>query len=411
MILNTVKLGLVEFFISIIIMMISALIVGEIFQRLKLPALVGQILAGVIIGPSLLNVVQPSDSLKVITDLGVFFMMFIAGLELKPDEIKKAGKNALLISSIAFIAPFLGGAAMASFLGLGMIPSLFVGLALAITAVPVMAIVLMEFGMLKSKLGVTIMTAAVIDDIVSLIVLGVILQMAGSGHQEIDYSSLGFSVFKILIFLGGILLFDLALRKTKYRLPSQVSKVLGKLKTREIGFGILLISAFTLAVTAQIIGLHFIIGAFFAGLIIYHEVIGKENFERVSDVFSAVTFGLLAPIFFAFIGTEFNIQSIGKVLPLFVILLAVAIMGKIGGGFVASKIAGFSNSESRLIGYLMNNRGMVELVIASVGLQSKIIDITIFTVIVAIGFITTIMAPIMARIALRRTIGSSDIKK
>ena len=224
-------------------MLISAMIVGEIFQRLKLPALVGQILAGVIIGPSLLNVVQPSDSLKVITDLGVFFMMFIAGLELKPDEIKKAGKNALLISSIAFIAPFLGGAAMASFLGLGMMPSLFVGLALAITAVPVMAIVLMEFGMLKSKLGVTIMTAAVIDDIVSLIVLGVILQMAGSDHQEIDYSSLGFSVFKILIFLGGILLFDLALRKTKYRLPSQVSKVLGKLKTREIGFGILLISA------------------------------------------------------------------------------------------------------------------------------------------------------------------------
>jgi Kef-type K+ transport system membrane component KefB len=392
-------------------MMISAMIVGEIFQRLKLPALVGQIIAGIVIGPSLLNVVQPSDSLKVITDLGVFFLMFMAGLEIKPDEIKKAGKSALLISSIAFIVPFVGGVVAGNFLGLSMITSLFVGLALSITAVPVTAIVLMEFGLMKSKMGSTIMTAAIIDDILSLIVLGIVLQMAASGTQEINYSSVGFSVLKIVTFLGGILLFDLLLKKTKYRLPSQVSYRLGKLKTREIGFGILLISAFTLAVTSEMMGLHFIIGTFFAGLIIYREVIGKENFEKVRDVFSAICFGLLAPIFFAYVGTEFNLQSIGKVLPLFAILLAVAISGKIGGGFVASKLAGFSNSESKVIAYLMNNRGLVELIMASIGLQTHLIDITLFTVIVAIGFITTMIAPIMARFALRRTIGSSNMDR
>lgn len=390
-----------EFFISVIVMLIAARILGEIFKRMKQPALVGELLAGIIIGPSLLGIVHVNDSLKIIIDLAVFFLMFLTGLEMHPSEIKKAGKKALVLSVVAFFIPLLAGTATANLLGLDMITSLFIGLAIAITAVPVAAVVLMEFNILKTKLGTTVMTAGVINDILSLVVLAIILQISSSPDQQLDYGNMGFSIAKIGMFVGGIFLLDFILDKTKHFLPQRASPIFERLKTREAAFGILLISAIGLSLIAEQVGLHFIIGTFFAGLIIYRQLIGKENFERVNDIFSAITFGFLAPIFFAFIGIELNIHSIADQLPLFAILLAVAVGGKISGGFIGARLAGFSKSESKTIGYLMNNRGMVELVIAAIGLELGLIDVGLFSIIVAVGFITTIISPIMARSSIR----------
>jgi Kef-type K+ transport system membrane component KefB len=397
-----------EFFITVIIMLVAARVFGEVAQRLRQPALVGELLAGVIIGPSLLGLVHIDVSLKVITDLGVFFLMFLTGLEMHPDEIKKAGKRAVVLSVAAFLVPFAAGAGVASLLGLNMIVSLFIGLVLAITAVPVAAVVLMEFNLLRSKLGTTVLTAGVINDILSLVVLAIILQMASSPDQQVDLGNVGFSVIKIGAFVGGIFLLDFILGKTKHFLPKAFTPWFEKLKTREAAFGILLMTAIGLSLIAEQVGLHFVIGTFFAGLIIYRDLIGKENFERVNGIFSAITFGFLAPIFFAFIGVELNIFSIADHLPLFALLLAVAIGGKIGGGYIGAKLVGFSKSESKTIGYLMNNRGMVELVIAAIGLEAGLIDVGMFSVLVAIGFITTIMSPIMARHSLRRSQQPAD---
>ncbi|CAD6517827.1 Sodium/hydrogen exchanger [metagenome] len=397
------------FFANIIIMLVTALALGEVFKRLHQPALVGHLLAGVIIGPSLLNVVQPDESLETVISLSIFFLMFLAGLELHPEQIRRAGKNAIILSIFAFIIPFVGGVVVSNMLGLEMITSLFIGLTLAITAVPVSAVVLMEFGLLQSKMGSTIMTAGIVDDILSLITLAIILQLAQNGG-EIEFVEIGFSIVKIVAFLGGIFLLIFILKKTQHWLPQKFPPIFAKLKTREVGFGVLLISALGLSLIAEEVGLHFVIGTFFAGLLVYKEIVGFENVEKISDVFSAITFGFFSPIFFAFIGMEFYAQSLTEHIPLFIILLAVAIAGKIGGGFIGGKIAGFSNSESKIIGYLVNSRGMVELVIATIGYELGIIDKTLFTVIVAVGFITTIMAPIMARLSLRHTSGS-EFKK
>lgn len=389
------------FFVNILIMLVTALAFGEVFKRLKQPALVGHLLAGVIIGPSLFNIVKPDESLETIVNLSIFFLMFLAGLELHPKEIKQAGKNAIILSILAFVIPFMSGVAVSNLLGLAMLPSLFIGLTLAITAVPVSAVVLMEFGLLKGKLGSTIMTAGIVDDILALITLAIIIQLS-QGGGDLDFGELGFSVFKIGAFIGGIFLLTFILNKTKHWLPHKFSPLFAQLRTKEIGFGILLVSAIGLSLIAEKVGLHFVIGTFFAGLLVYQELVGKENMGKINDVFSAITFGFLSPIFFAFIGIEFYAQSIADVMPMFLILLGVAIAGKVGGGFIGGKLAGFSNAESRIIGYLVNSRGMVELVIATIGFELGIIDKTLFTVIVAVGFITTIMAPIMARVALRK---------
>jgi Kef-type K+ transport system membrane component KefB len=389
-----------QLFVSIVIILVAARILGEIFQRAKQPPLVGEILAGVIIGPSILGLVFPGPDLRVLSDIAVFFLMFLAGLEMDPKEIRRAGRSAIVISLIAFFIPLLAGTNVALMFGLTIVQALFMGLLLSITAVPVSAIVLMQFGILNSRLGNTVVTAAVINDILSLIVLSIILQIhaaEGTGAQ-LDFDSVGWSGAKIAAFLGGIFLFDILFRKTAGWLPSRVEPFFSKyLQTKEAAFGILLITTIAISLIAQDIGLHFIIGTFFSGLIVYKEMIGRQNFSRVYGIISAITFGFFAPIFFALIGIEFNVQSIINAIPLFLALLGVAVATKIAAGYFGAKIVGFSPEISLIIGFLMNGRGMVELVIASIGFAAGIIDLTLFSIAVAIGLITSILAPVTAR--------------
>jgi len=388
-----------QLFVNVVIILVAARLLGEIFQRVGLPSLVGELLAGIIIGPSILSLVRPDESLTVLSDLAVFFLMFLAGLEMDPREIRKAGLRACILSVIAFSIPLVSGYGVSLILGLSTIQSLFMGLLLSITAVPVSAIVLMEFGILKTKLGTTVITAAVINDILSLIVLSVIFQLNQPGAMGvIDINKIFDSLIKIGAFIGGIFVVDLVFRKSSHWLPTRVAPFFQKLQTKEAAFGILLISTIIVSLIAQsVIGLHFIIGTFFSGLIVYKEIIRKQNFERVYGIISAITFGFFAPIFFAIIGINIQIELISTSLPFFVLLVGVAVFSKVSAGYVGSRILRFSKDESITIGYLMNGRGMVELVIASIGFSSGIIDLKLFSIAVVIGFITTIMAPLLSR--------------
>lgn len=387
-----------QLFVSVIIILVAARVLGEVFQRIKQPPLVGELLAGVIIGPSLLGIVLPTPDLQVLSDLAVFFLMFLTGLEMKIQEVKKAGLSAIVISVIAFFTPLLSGYFTSLYFGLTDIQSLFMGLLLSITAVPVSAIVLMQFGILNTKLGNTVMTAAVINDIMSLIVLSILLQIHSSdGSSGLNIGALVSSGFLIAIFLGGIFAFDFLARKTIHRLPGIFEPLFKNLRTKEAAFGILLITTIAVSLIAQNIGLHFVIGTFFAGLIVFKELIGIQNFDRVFDIISAITFGFFAPLFFVLIGIEFAASSLINAIPLFLMLLGVAMATKIGGGFLGARLVKFSNDTSLAIGFLMNGRGMVELVIASIGFAAGIIDQTLFSIAVAIGFVTTVVAPITSR--------------
>jgi len=389
-----------QLFVSIVIILVAARVLGELFQRFKQPPLVGELLAGVIIGPSIFGLVLPNPDLHVLSDLAVFFLMFLAGLEMNPREIRRAGKAAIVISTVAFFVPLLSGTGVAMLFGLTTVQALFMGLLLSITAVPVSAMVLMQFGILNSRLGNTVMTAAVINDILSLIVLSMVLQIATTEgtDAEVDFGNIGWSGAKIAAFLGGIFLFDILFRKSASWLPSKVEPFFQKyLQTKEAAFGILLITTIAISLIAQDIGLHFIIGTFFSGLIVYKEMIGRQNFNRVYGIISAITFGFFAPMFFAIIGIEFNVQALLNVIPLFLALLSVAILTKIAAGYAGAKVAGFDKDISMAIGFLMNGRGMVELVIASIGFTAGIIDATLFSIAIAIGLITSIVAPITSR--------------
>ncbi|MDQ4014733.1 MAG: cation:proton antiporter [Thermoproteota archaeon] len=388
-----------QLFVSIIIILVAARILGEVFQRIGQPPLVGELLAGLIIGPSIFGLVLPSTDLHVLSNLAVFFLMFLAGLEMDPREIRRAGRSAIVISIVAFFIPLLSGTGTSLLFGLTTVQSLFMGLLLSITAVPVSAIVLMQFGILNSRLGNTVITAAVVNDIMSLIVLSIILQLAADGGTgQLNLGDIVVSGINIAVFLGGILLLDMLLRKIGGGgLRRKVEPFFKKLQTKEAAFGVLLITAIAISLIAQDIGLHFVIGTFFSGLVIYKGRIGRQNFNKVYGTISAITFGFFAPIFFALIGIEFNVQSLVNAIPLFSALLAVAIVTKIAAGYIGAKIVGFSREVSLAIGFLMNGRGMVELVIASIGFAAGVIDMTLFSIAVAIGLVTTILAPLTSR--------------
>ena len=393
-----------DLFFSIVIILVSARILGEVAQRFHQPALVGEILAGIILGPSLLLIVVPNEDLAVLSELAVFFLMFLAGLEMHPEEIKKAGKSAIIISTIAFVLPLLGGVGISLLFQLNTIQAMFMGLLLSITAVPVSAIILMELGIIRTRLGNAVMTSAVINDIFSLVILSIILQLNNIDNLgQMNYTAIGFSVINIGSFVGGIFMIDLLFRKTSHWLPKRISPLFSKMKTKEAAFGMLLITTITISLVAQEAGLHFIIGTFFSGLIVYKQIIGKKNFDRVYGIVSAISFGFFAPIFFALIGIQFNAQSLLNAMPLFLSLLAVAIIGKVAGGSLGARLAKFNREQCLSIGFLMNGRGMVELVIASIGFSAGILDIKLFSVAVAIGVITTIMAPVLARSFIERS--------
>lgn len=385
-----------EFFIAIVVMLLVAKLFGEIFRRMKQPALVGELLAGIILGPSLFGFFRPDENLDVFKGLAVFFLMFFAGMEMNLGEIKKASKKAFVVSALAFFVPFFAGHQAGLFFGLDNIQSLFIGLLLSITAIPVSAIILIEFGLLKSKIGNTVITAAVINDIMALLVLAVILQLPSNGTISVNYSDIGESALKISAFFGVVTLLAFLTNRQSWQVPQKIDSFISKLKTKEAGFGVLLILAVTFSIFAHYSDLHFIIGAFFAGLI-FGKNFSQKHGEHAHRFVSGFTFGLFAPIFFVLIGLEFNVHSLMESLPLFTSLLAIAIATKVCAGYVGARITRFSHNEGLVIGCLMNCRGMVELAIASIGFSVGILDVRLFSIAVAIGFVTTILTPIIAK--------------
>ena len=388
-------------------MLAAGWLLGELVRRAKQPALVGELLAGIILGTSLLNLIQPTQDLMTVTNVSLFFIMFLTGLNLDSADIIAVGRKAVLLSLPAFLIPLVLGTAGASAFGLSLRESLAVGLTIAITAVPVNSIILMDLGILKTRLGNTVLTAGVIDDQMSLILLGVILQLPATGRTfNLDYASFVLSLAKVLVFVGGALIVDRLLRRHSDWVRPRLRAISSRLMARESGFALVLIFGLGVSLLAEALGLHFIIGAYFAGIVL-KQATGETWLWRGRDILSGLTFAFFAPLLFVFIGAQLDVSAIGGVIILFLVLLLVGILGKMGGGYMGARLGGFPEGDARVIGALLNSRGMVELVIATIVYQEGLIDLALFSVVVAIGIITTMMSAVLARVALDGSKGLS----
>jgi len=387
--------------IAILLLLVVSRIAAELSERAGQPAMIGEIAAGLVLGPSLLNLVRPSPELTAIADIGLLLLMLLAGMEIGIAQLFEAfkGRNAW-ISVTGFLLPLLLGIGAGVLLGLDSHRTVFLGLCIAITALPVSIRILMDLGRLHSTVGQHIIGAAIANDVLALLVLGVIVNAnTGTAAWRDVVALVSMSVLKVVVFMIAVLLAARLIHRAAASVPefhTRTDTFVGRLRVKEPLFAVTLLFVVVFAALADALGLHFIVGAFFGSVLLSRELLGSENFEEVRKTASGITMGFLAPLFFATIGLEFDAFSLtGVWLP--VVVLTVAFAGKILAGRLGGWLAGMGPAESWALGIGLNGRGIMELVVAKIGLSSGFIGTPLFTVLVLMGVTTTIITPVLLK--------------
>ncbi len=389
------------FFTNLLILLVTAKFFGEIFERVKQPSMIGEILAGIILGPSLLNFIHRTEDIKVISELGIFLLAIIAGLEINIDDILKSLKGrSIIISIMAFFIPLFSGFLVGYLFGLELMTTMFIGLCIAITALPVSIRILMDLGKLNSEAGQKIISIAIFDDVLALTILGILLNIKDT---NISISSVAIiasiSLLKLFLFIVILALGYYLIRKitqTGNYLEVSLNKLLSFIKGKEALFALFFVFILIFSTITESLGFHFIIGAFFASMLINDSIIGEKNFKNVEGATRSLAMGFLAPIFFAGIGLEFNLMAINNI-GLLVAILIVSYFSKIIGGYFGCRIAGLNAKISRIIGFGLNARGIMELMIANIAHKSGLISDEIFSILVIMGVLTTLTTPIVLK--------------
>lgn len=388
--------------ILILLLLLISRVAGEAMERLGQLAMIGEILAGVIIGPSVLGIVKPGPELKVLSDLGVFFLVMMAGMEMDFSDVRDAFRGrGVLLAATGFVLPFIVGNGLGRVFAFNGTMSVFLGLCMALTALPVAVRILMDMGRLQTPIGQRLVTVAVQDDVTSLCLLGVILGVKAKGEL---LKPILFTGLKTALFLLTVWAVYRLVRYSKGHIPHSrkaVAWLEENLHGREPLFALTLLFVLVFAVMAEVIGLHFVVGTFFGSMVLNRTILGKQNFEEVEKTTSSIGMGFLAPVFFAAIGVEFQIKALSN-LALVGSVLVLAFVTKLAGGYAGAKLAGMNNHESWVLAWGMNARGVMELVIADLALKQGFIGADLFSTLVLMGMVTTLATPPLLERAFRR---------
>jgi Kef-type K+ transport system membrane component KefB len=375
--------------LSMLVVFASAKLLSEIFERLGQPGIVGEILAGVLIGPHVLGWMAPNEVLRILSDLGVMFLLFRVGLEVKSSELLRVGGTALLVAIAGVIVPFAMGWGIAAAWGLAHIECIFTGAALVATSVGITAQVLAARGLLQTKAARIILAAAVIDDVLGLIVLALVSGLAKGSVNYLDIAvtavlAIGFTVF--LATVGS---------RTARRV---VPRMQARLSLAEGEFAMAMTLLFALSLLAVYAGVAAIIGAFLAGMALSEAVD-----HRVGDLTNGVA-ELLVPFFLAGIGLHFDISAFskGSTLALAGVIFVAALVSKFFGCGLGALGAG--RADALRVGVGMIPRGEVGMVVAQLGLRMGVMEESVYGIVVFMSVATTLVAPPLLKLAFRNAV-------
>ncbi len=364
----------------------TAKLLAELCERLGQPGIVGEILAGVLLGPSVLNWVQPDQVFTALAEMGVMFLLFKVGLEVKASELMRMGGTALLVAALGVILPFAAGWAIMAAAGVSRIEAIFVGAAMVATSVGITAHVLAAKGLIQERASQIILAAAVIDDVLGLLVLALVSNLA---HGSVNVWGLATTA----VLAGG---FTLLVAKFGTRTMRRVMPhVEQKLSLGEAQFNFALVLLFALALLAVYAGVAAIIGAFLAGMAL-SETVNR----RVNDLAQGIT-ELLVPFFLAGIGLHLDAGAFrtSRTVVLTLLILVAAVVTKlVGCGLGAWRLG---RVDALRIGFGMVPRGEVGMVVAQIGLSIGVIEKPVYAVVVAMAVLTTILAPPLLKYAFR----------
>lgn len=384
---------------SLLILIVVARLLGQVFRRFNQPAIVGEMLAGVILGPSLLHLIEADAALSGIAEFAVFLIVLSAGLEMNFKEVIDSlrGKGAV-IAILGFVIPLTGGMLVGAAFGLDVMRTVFLGLCVSITALPVTVSILQSFNLLDSDIARYSVATAIFNDIAALLALGIILNLPEQKSlQAVGISMLSAS-WKLVVLCIFILGFSWLIQKMidKGVHLERASEKLVELIGNEALFGILLLFVLVFGSISAALGFHFVIGAFFGALLIDRKFFLASRYHELDLTLRSITGGFLAPVFFAYLGLEFDIGIIESFW--FVgVVLAVSIGTKIFAGWLGGRILRLSQPQSLGIGIILNGRGVMELVIASIAYERGFIGQDLFSVLVLMGVVTTMLTPFLFR--------------
>jgi Kef-type K+ transport system membrane component KefB len=373
--------------LSMFCLVLSAQILGWLMSRFGQPRVIGQVLAGVLVGPSVLGLVHVNVTLQALAEFGAIFLMFAVGLENRLRDLLVVGKEAIIVAILGILLPMLGGYAFGFFHDLSQIQSIFIGTSMVATSVGITAQVLNDLGVINSKYARIILGAAVIDDILGLAILGVVSGMANG--EEITMIGVSTTLAISLGFVAAVLLVGVPLIN-RIQLHLNPQKISG-------GFGLIISLSLGFAALSGIAGLAPIIGAFLIGMVLA-EV--GDNYDFHDKVHALESF--LAPVFFAMVGVQLPLALLadGGVLFNGAVLTVIAIFGKWLGGLAITPQQGFVVANK--VGVGMVPRGEVGLIVVGIGLTTNLIDNKLFAEIVVMIIATTILAPIVLRLLIQK---------
>lgn len=365
------------------IVLFAAKLGDELFKRIGQPALIGEILAGVIVGPAVFGLVDPSEVLDVFAELGVVFILFWVGLETRLDDMREVGGPATRTGVAGVVLPFLSGFGLALALGEPTETAIFIGAALSATSVGITSAVLTDLGQLGTRAARTILGAAVIDDILALLLVAIAVGIAAEGG--VDVLSIAFTVglafgFVAFVALGG------------ERLIRAQPALLEAPRFSESPLLPAVILCLALAAIAGEIGLAAVIGAFLAGLIVAET---KDRHPIEQEV--APLYAFFPPFFFAAIGIDLDPGALWDAIGLLLVLTAVAIVAKAAGAWLGAR--GLGARDARVVAAGMIPRGEVGIIIAGIGATAGVIDDELFAAVIGMSILTTlIVAPLLRRL-------------
>jgi Kef-type K+ transport system membrane component KefB len=402
---------LLNVLLALTVIMLTARLVGAVFARFNQPAVIGEVVGGILLGPSLLGrffpevqaFVLPPDAapvLGVISQLGVILYMFLVGLELDLGLLRTTVSKTIAISLSAIIVPFALGTLLALGLGDSLAPAgvdrrsfvLFVGIALSITAFPVLARILGDRGLQRTPLGTLALTCAAINDAIAWCLLAFAVSIMQDTPVKAVQTAVLTAFYIALMLTGGRAIAAAAVERLD-RSP----------RIGEQSVALVLVAVLLSSVATEFIGIHAIFGAFLIGTIIPHDSkVATQVTERIADIVRV----MFLPAFFAFTGlrTQIALIETGQDWLICALIVIVASAGKFGGTAIAAKASGLGWRDSSALGILMNTRGLVELIVLNIGLDLGVITPRLFTMLVIMALVTTLMtSPILTALLRRRT--------
>lgn len=367
---------------NILFLVAVAWSIAIFLERFKIPLIIGELVAGIIIGPAVLNIIQPTPEIELLASLGMFFLIFSAGLETDPKHLRKTLKPSILIGLNGILFPFVLGIIVTLYFGGNASQAILIGAAVSGTSMVTKSRILTDLQLGKSKLGYNMMGSAIFDNITIFLIISMLIKTTQQGKFTLTDGFM--TTLEVVLFFGITL-------AVGYLIFPKLSKYFRTRRGK--GFTFALLMGFLFAIFAEAIRLPFILGAYIAGLFVREEIMSASLFQKMRDRFLAIAHGFLGPIFIMSIAFKIDFSALLKDLRIILFLFIAAFFGKLIGVFLGGILSGNSSKESLIMGLGMNGRGEMELIIAVIGLRLGIITTEHLSMLVMVAFIATLVAP------------------